>query len=180
MGVGTIFCLPSICVLDPKKSKNIIFSSWVYESIQNDVVQPIQGPKHLKYLFQLKWPKCPLSALGLTKGQNPHKTTFFIVLHQTRASQRILTTLTKFDPKLILGGCKNPNFDPSVRTGWNQCHCEDYQILIPTTIHGLKSEFKRRRYHENQDDTPIDALRTSESHNFWFDHWFSRSIPFWK
>ena len=28
-----------------------------------------------------------------------------------------LTTLTKFNPKSILGGPKNPNFDPAIRTG---------------------------------------------------------------
>ena len=28
IAVDTVFCLPSVCVLDPKKSKNIIFSTW--------------------------------------------------------------------------------------------------------------------------------------------------------
>ena len=36
-GVDTIFCLLSICVPDLEKSKNIIFSPWNYENIQNDV-----------------------------------------------------------------------------------------------------------------------------------------------
>ena len=55
--------------------------------------------------------------------------------------------------------------------GWDQRHCEDYQILIPTTIHGSKSELERLRYHENWDKTLIDAPLTSRSHNFWFDRW---------
>ena len=38
-------------------------------------------------------------------------------LHQTQATQRFLSTLTKFDPRLTLEGNKNPNFDPTVRIG---------------------------------------------------------------
>ena len=48
-------------------------------------------------------------------------------------------------------GPRNPNFDPAVRTSWNQCHCEDNQILIPTTIHESKLELKRLRYWENRE-----------------------------
>ena len=44
--------------------------------------------------------------------------------------------------KLILNESKNPNFDLAVRTGQNQCHCKDYQILIPTTIHESKLELE--------------------------------------
>ena len=66
---------------------------------------------------------------------------------------------------------RNPNFDPAVRMVWNQCHCEDYQILSPTTIHGSKLELERLRYHENWVNAPIDAPLTSRSHNFWFDCW---------
>ena len=108
---------------------------------------------------------------NVKRGQNPHKTTFFMVLHQTRASRRFLTTLTKFDPKSILSGPKNPNFDPAIRTGWNQCYCKDYQILIPTIVHGLKLELEWPRYHENLDDASIEAPLTSKSHNFWSDRW---------
>ena len=104
--------------------------------------------------------------------------TFFIFLHQARASRRFLTILTKFDPKSTWGGPKNLNFDLAVRTGWNQCHCEDYRIFVPTTVHGLKSELDWPRYHENWDDTPIDAPQTSESHNFWFDRWIFRFHTF--
>ena len=88
--------------------------------------------------------------------------TFFIVSHQTEASWRILTTLTKFNLKSILGGPKNPNFVPAVRTDQDQHHCKDYQILIPTTIYGSKLELEWPRYHENQDDASL----TSDSHNF--------------
>ena len=61
-----------------------------------------------------------------------------------------------------------------------QYHHEDYQILSSTTIHGSKSELERPRYHENQDNTPIDAPLTSESHNFWSDHWIFKFQTFSK
>ena len=35
--VDTVFCSSTICVLDSKKSKNIVFSLWGHENIQNDV-----------------------------------------------------------------------------------------------------------------------------------------------
>ena len=101
-----------------------------------------------------------------------------MVLHQTRASQRFLTTLTKFDLKSISCGPKNPNFDPTVRTDWNQYHCKDYQIRIPTTVHELKSELVWLRYHKNRDDTPINAMLTSKSHNFWSDRWIFKFHTF--
>ena len=74
---------------------------------------------------------------------------FFIVLHQTQASQRILTSLNKFDQELVMGGSKNPNFDLVIKMGRNQRYCEDYQILIPMTAYGSKLELKRPRYREN-------------------------------
>ena len=43
-----VFCLPSIYVLDPKKSKKFIFSPWGFENIQNDVAQPVRTPKRPK------------------------------------------------------------------------------------------------------------------------------------
>ena len=46
--------------------------------------------------------KMPLVSLGLTEGQNPYKTTLFIVLNQTRAFLRILATLTKLTWSLLL------------------------------------------------------------------------------
>ena len=107
-----------------------------------------------------------------------HKTAFFIILHQTQASQNFLTILTKFDSKSILGGLKNPNFDLVVKTGWNECHYGDYQILIPTTIHGSKSELEWPIYHENRNDALIDAPLTFESHNFWSDRWIFKIHTF--
>ena len=101
-----------------------------------------------------------------------------MVLHQTRASRRFLTTLTKFDPKSILSGSKNLNFNPAVRMGWNQRHCEDYQILIPMTIHRSKSELRQQRYHKNRDNTPINAPLTSKSHNFWSNYWIFKIHTF--
>ena len=37
------------------------------------------------------------------------------------------------------------------------------------TIHGSKLELEQLKYHENRDNTSIDAPLISESHNFWFD-----------
>ena len=51
--------------------------------------------------------------------------------------------------------------------GWNQCHCEDYQIINPKTIHGSRLQLEWLRYHENCVNVLIDAPLTSESHNFW-------------
>ena len=141
--VDTIFYPPSICMLDPEKFKNIIFSPWGRKNIQNSVVRPVRASEHLKCLFQLKWPKCPWLALGLTEG-----------------------------------GPKNPNFDPVIRKGWNQCHCEDYKTLITMTIHGSKSKLEWPRYHENRDDAPIDTPQTSESHNFWSNRWIFKIHTF--
>ena len=75
-------------------------------------------------------------------------------------------------------GPRNPNFDPSIRTGWDQCHCGDYQIINSTTIHGSKSELERSRYHENWDNAPIDAPLTSGSHNFWSNRWIFKFYTF--
>ena len=62
--------------------------------------------------------------------------------------------------------------------GWNQCHCKDYQILSPATIHELKLDLERPRYHENQDNALIDASLTSKSHNFWSDRWIFKFHTF--
>ena len=75
-------------------------------------------------------------------------------------------------------GLKNPNFDPAVETSWNQCHFEDYQIINPKTIHRSKLELKRLRYHENRNNTSIDALLTFESHNFWSNRWIFKFHTF--
>ena len=71
------------------------------------------------------------------------------ISHKTRAPWRFLANLTKFDLESISNGSKNPDFDPDAGMGWNQCHYEDYPILVPTTIHGSKLELKRLRYWEN-------------------------------
>ena len=73
---------------DPEKSKNIIFSPWGHQNIQNDVAQLVQTPEHLKCLFQPKYPWSTLVWLKVKQGQNPHKTTCFMVLYQTRAPRR--------------------------------------------------------------------------------------------
>ena len=69
---------------------------------------------------------------------------------------------------------------PKALTGWNQCHCEDYQILIPMIFHGPKLELKQSRCHKNQDNASIDAPLTSKNHNFWSTVEFLWSKPFQK
>ena len=81
IGVDTVFCLPSICMPDLKKSKNIIFHPWGHENVQNYVAQLIRTLEHPKFLFQLKRPKCPQSTQGwliVKQCQNPHEITPFI------------------------------------------------------------------------------------------------------
>ena len=46
--------------------------------------------------------------------------------HQTQGYQRFFSTLTKFDLKLTSNGDQKPNFDRTLKTGWNQHHCEEY------------------------------------------------------
>ena len=165
---------------NPKKYKNIIFSPWGCENIQNDMAQLIRASKHPKCLFQLEWPKCPWSTLGWTKGQTRSKLSQNNIFRNFTSNPSSTENFYKFDPKSISGGPKNPNFDLAVKTGLNQCHCKDYQILIQTTIHGSKSKLERPRYHENWDDAPIDAPITSESHNFWSNRWIFKIHTFSK
>ena len=69
MPVDTIFCLPSICVSNPKKSKNIIFlpmgprghPEWC-DATRSDAGVP-------EVPFSTKMTKMPLVNLGLTEGQ---------------------------------------------------------------------------------------------------------------
>ena len=169
--VDTVFCSPSICMPNPKNPK-ISFS--LYGAMRTSRVMWrnsfwLQSTRNA-FFSQ----KCPWLALGLTEDQTRSKFPQNNIFHsftQTWASQRFLATLTKFDPKSILGEPKNPNFDSVARTAWNQCHCEDHRILVPTTIHGSKSKLERPKYHKNGDDVLIVASQTSESHNFWSDCW---------
>ena len=85
VAIDTIFSLPSICVQDLEKYKNIIFSPWGHKNIQNDVAQPARTLKPLKCLFSAKMTKMSLVNPRLTKSQNPLKIAPFLVLHQTRA-----------------------------------------------------------------------------------------------
>ena len=49
--VDTIFYPPSICMPNLEKYKNIVFSPWGHENIQNDMAQPVQTPMQPKCLF---------------------------------------------------------------------------------------------------------------------------------
>ena len=103
------------------------------------------------------------------------------IFHSFTSNLSFLESFDNFDQvwfEVDLGWAQNPNFDSAVRMGWNQRHYEDYQILIPKTIHGSKLVLERPRYHENRDDVPIDASLTSESHNFWFDCWIFKIHTF--
>ena len=138
------------------------------------MAQPVQTPEHSKYLFQLKWPKCPWSTLSWPKvkqGENTLKISLFIVLHQTRASRRFLATLTKFDPELTLGGPPKPLFwfdhqnrlNPMPLWRLSNSHSNDYSWVEI----GVKTvEISRKPV-----NALIDAPLTSWSHNFWSDCW---------
>ena len=148
------------------------------------MTQPIRASKHLKCLFQPKWPKCPWLALGLTKDQTRYKLpqkNFFRSFTPNPSFSEILSKFDQIWPKVdlgLLGGPKNPNFVLVARTGWNKFHCKDHQILIPTTVRRSKSELEWPRYHKTRDDVPIAAPLTSESHNFWSDRWIFEFYTF--
>ena len=108
MLVDTIFYPPLICVPDLEKSQNIIFSSWGRKNIQNDATQPIWALEHPKCIFQLKGPKCPWS--------KPSQNKILCIFISNPSFSESLINLTKFDPKSISSGPKNPNFDPVVKT----------------------------------------------------------------
>ena len=126
----------------------------------------------------LDW--CGATRLGiraLKVRQNQPKTTIFMFLHQTQATRIFLSTLTKFDLRLTLGGTKNPNFDPSIRTGWSQHHYKYYGIPFLTTIHRSKSKLKWLRYLENHVEH-ISTIPESVTFNPTFK--ISTSLVFWK
>ena len=50
--VDTVFCPPSICLPDPKNSKNINFSSWGCGHTQIDMAQFVWASEHLKCHFR--------------------------------------------------------------------------------------------------------------------------------
>ena len=70
--------------------------------------------------------------------------------HHTWGYQRFSSTLTKFDLKLTPNDDQKPNFDLTLRTSWNQHHCEEYWIPFPMTAHGSNVELKWLRYLENR------------------------------
>ena len=136
------------------------------------MAQPVWASEHLKCYFRSNWPKCPWSTLGWLKVKVGSKSSqnyiFHFFLHQTWVTQWFSSTLTKFDSRLTLESNKNSNFDLVVRIGWDHCHCEDYQIPFPMTIHRLKSELKRLRYLKK----PWKARQyASRGHNFLSSHW---------
>ena len=136
-----------------------------------------------KVPFSAKMTKMPWSTLGLTKGQTKSKLSQNNIFHSFTLNPSFSEIFNNFDQvwlEVDLGGPKNPNFDPSVKTSWNQCHCEDYQILIPTTVHGSKSELDRSRCHENGDNALINAPLTFKSHNFLSNRWIFKIHTFSK
>ena len=181
MPVDTIFCSPSICVSNPKKSKNIIFlpmgprghPEWC-DATRSDAGVP-------EVPFSTKMTKMPLVNLGLTEGQMRSKPSQNNTFHSFALNLSFSEIFGNFDqlwPSWLPTGPRNHNFDLAVRTGWKQHHCEDYQILNPMTIHGSKSKLEQSKYHKNRDNALIDAPLTSESHNFWSDRWIFKFHTF--
>ena len=104
----------------------------------------------LKVPFHAKLTKIPLVNRGLTMSQSWSKSSQNNIFHVSTSNLSYSVILVKFDPRLTLESSKNPNFNPTIWTGWVQRHCGDYWILFSTTIHGLKSELKWLRYPENR------------------------------
>ena len=97
----------------------------------------------------------------IKQGPNFHKTTFFIDLHQTQASQRFLASLARSRSQVGLKTLILIRLPKRVET-----NAIDHQILIPTIVHRSKSELELPRYCENWYGALIDAPQTSESNNF--------------
>ena len=103
----------------------------------------------------------PLVNLGLTKIQTRSESCQNDIFHAFTSNLSYSKIFVKFDPMLTLGGTKNPNFDPTIRTGWDQCHCEDYLIPFPTNI--VKTvEISRKPCKAHQ--------HISQGHNFWSNY----------
>ena len=135
--VDIVFCSSTICMLDSKKSKNIVFSLWglwehpkLYGPTPSDTRVP-------KVHFSAKMTKMPLVNLRLTEGQMKSKPSQNNIFHSFTSNLSFSEIFNNFDqiwPGVDLGGPKNPNFDSAIKTSWNQFHCKYYQILIPMTI----------------------------------------------
>ena len=106
----------------------------------------------LQVPFLVKSTKMPLVNPKLIESQmrsRSSRNNIFLAFTSNWSPRRFLSTLTKFDPTLTFKGTRNLNFDMSFKTGWDQCHFEDYQIFFPMTIHRSKSKLKQLRYPEN-------------------------------
>ena len=68
-------------------------------------------------LFQVKLTKMPLVNPGLTESQNWSKSSQNNMFHVSASNPSYIVIFVDFDPKLTPEGTKNPNFDPTVRTG---------------------------------------------------------------
>ena len=65
---------------------------------------------------------------------------------------KLLGDFRQLWPSLTPKGTRNLNFDSTIRMGWDYCHCKDYQIPFPMTIHGSKSKLEWLRYLENYEN----------------------------
>ena len=106
--------------------------------------------------FLAKMTKTPLVNPRLTESKKKSKSPQNITFHSFTSNPSSSDIFSNFDQiwqsltrSLLLVGPRNHNFDLAIRTNWNQRHWKNNQILIPTTIHRLKSELKRLRYWEN-------------------------------
>ena len=96
--VDTVFFLPLICVLNPEKSKNIIFSP--YPEWRGATRLDTGAPK---VLFSVKMTKIPLINLGLTESQTKSKSPQNITFHSFTSNLSFLDTFGKFDLELTPG-----------------------------------------------------------------------------
>ena len=71
----------------------------------------------LKVPFQVKMTKMPLVNPRLTKSQSWSKSSQDNIFHVSTSNLSHSEIFVKFDPRLTSKGAKNPNFDPTARTG---------------------------------------------------------------
>ena len=80
--------------------------------------------------------KLPLVNSRLTEGQNwskpPQNNSFHVFTSNPRLSM-IFINLDQAWPKVDTFGWPKSNFDPTIRMGWKQSHCEDSWISFPIT-----------------------------------------------
>ena len=78
----------------------------------------------------------PLVNPRFDRRSNEVKTLKNNIFHSFTSNSSLSKNFDKFDQKSIMGGPKNPNFDLTVRMGWNQCLYEDIKFSFQQLLMG--------------------------------------------